>query len=117
MKSPLVPLALAAAVLAAAGCNLPAPQEDRVRHFTLSGQADGPAVVDAVSVRPVRLAGHLRGRAMAVRVSENEVIYLEDVRWAEPLDEAITQILRNRLRQIGTGATVTAQGLKPFSSL
>jgi uncharacterized lipoprotein YmbA len=66
-------------------------------------------VPDAVVVRPARLAGHLRNRAMAVRVSENEVIYLEDVRWAEPLDEAITQVLRNRLRQVGGSAVVTVQ--------
>jgi uncharacterized lipoprotein YmbA len=46
---------------------------------------------------------------MAVRVSENEVVYLDDVRWAEPLDEAITQLLRNRLRSVGGAAVVTVQ--------
>ncbi len=90
-------------------CNLPAPQTDAVRHFTLSGATAEAAAPDAVQVRPVRLSGHLRNRAMAVRVSENEVVYLEDVRWAEPLDEAITQVLRNRLRQIGGGASITVQ--------
>ena len=92
-----------------ASCSLPAPQADAVRHFTISDASAGAAAPDAVTVRPVRLAGHLRNRAMAVRVAENEVIYLEDVRWAEPLDEAITQVLRNRLRQIGGGAGVTVQ--------
>ncbi len=92
-----------------ASCSLPAPQADTVRHFTLSGAAAGAAVPDAVVVRPVRLAGHLRNRAMAVRVSENEIVYLDDVRWAEPLDEAITQVLRNRLRQLGGAAVVTVQ--------
>lgn len=90
-------------------CSLPAPQADAVRHFTLSSPAPGAAVADAATVRPVRLSGHLRNRAMAVRVSENEVVYLEDVRWAEPLDEAITQVLRQRLRQVGGGAVVTVQ--------
>ena len=60
-------------------------------------------------MRPVRMAGHLRNRDMAVRVSDNEVIYLEDVRWAEPLDEAITQLLRQRLRQVAGDAVVTVQ--------
>lgn len=92
-----------------AACSLPTPQADPVRHFTLSGPRDAAAVADAVSVRPVRLAGHLRSRAMAVRVSENEIVYLEDMRWAESLDEAITQILRNRLRQVGGGASVSVQ--------
>ena len=110
MKSRLsVHCLLSSVLLVLAGCNLPAPQIDTVRHFTLSSASAGVAAPDAVTVRPVRLAGHLRNRAMAVRVSENEVIYLEDVRWAEPLDEAITQVLRNRLRQVGGGAVVTVQ--------
>jgi uncharacterized lipoprotein YmbA len=93
-----------------AGCNiLPEPQADATRHFTLSGPAEAGAVADAVQVRPVRLAGHLRNRSMAVRVSANEVVYLDDVRWAEPLDEAITQVLRNRLRQVAGGAAVVVQ--------
>jgi len=102
-------LPLSAFVLSLAACNLPPPQEDPVRYFTLSGPATGAAAADAVAVRPVRLAGHLRNRDMAVRVSENEVIYLEDVRWAEPLDEAITQLLRQRVRQVPGDAVVTVQ--------
>jgi len=80
-----------------------------VRYFTLSTPATGAAAADAVAVRPARLAGHLRNRDMAVRVSDNEVVYLEDVRWAEPLDEAITQLLRQRLRQVPGDAVVTVQ--------
>lgn len=97
------------AVLALGGCSLPSPQADSVRYFTLSGPATDSPTADPVLVRPVRLSGHLRNRAMAIRVSEHEVIYLEDVRWGEPLDEAITQILRNRLRQVSGGATVLVQ--------
>lgn len=95
------------ALLLVSGCNiLPEPQADQVRYFTLSGTVAAGVVADAPSVRPVRMAGHLRNRAMAVRVSANEVVYLDAVRWAEPLDEAITQILRNRLRQVGGGASI-----------
>ncbi len=89
-----------------AACNLPQPQADTVRHFTLSAPSAAKPAADPVTVRAVRLAGHLRSRAMAIRVSENEVVYLEDIRWAEALDEAITQLLRNRLRPIGGGAVV-----------
>jgi len=95
--------------LLATGCSLPSPQEDAVRFFTLSTPPTGAAAVGAVAVRPVHLAGHLRNRDMAVRISENEVIYLEDVRWAEPLDEAITQLLRQRLRQIPGEAVISVQ--------
>ncbi|HWA25185.1 MAG TPA: PqiC family protein [Lacunisphaera sp.] len=103
-------LQLAALGFFLSGCNLlPDPQSDPVRYFTLSGPPTGASAPDAVVVRPVRLAGHLRNRNMAVRVSENEVTYLEDVRWAEPLDEAITQALRNRLRQVGGGGSINVQ--------
>lgn len=88
---------------------LPEPQVDAVRYFTLSAAPAGAPGTDAMVVRPVRLAGHLRGRNMAVRVSENEVVYLDEVRWAEPLDEGLTQILRHRLRQVGAGGAVTVQ--------
>jgi uncharacterized lipoprotein YmbA len=100
---------LTALTLILASCSLPTPQADTVRYFTLSTPAAGAAAGDAVAVRPVRMAGHLRNRDMAVRVSDNEVVYLEDVRWAEPLDEAITQLLRQRLRQIPGDAVVTVQ--------
>jgi uncharacterized lipoprotein YmbA len=88
-------------------CNLPAPQEDLTRYFTLSGPATGAPAPDGAAVRPVRLAGHLRNREMAVRISANEVIYLDEVRWAEPLDDAITQILRQRLRQVAGDVVIS----------
>jgi len=95
------------ACLLVTSCSLPSPQEDPVRYFTLGMPAAGEPVADAVAVRPVRVAGHLRNRDMAVRVSNNEVIYLDEARWAEPLDEAITQLLRQRMRQIPGDAVVT----------
>jgi len=90
-------------------CNLPQPQADTVRNFTLSSPVAAAPVAGATQVRPVQLAGHLRGRTMAVRVAANEVVYLEDVRWAEPFDEAVTSLLRARLGSVGGGAIVTVQ--------
>jgi uncharacterized lipoprotein YmbA len=107
MKRSALSLQLSALSLLLAGCNvLPTPQADTVRHFTLSSPAAVAPVADATQVRPVQLAGHLHGRAMAVRIAEQEVIYLEDVRWAEPLDEAITQLLRGRLAAVSGSAVV-----------
>ncbi|RXK53568.1 hypothetical protein ESB00_17915 [Oleiharenicola lentus] len=103
-----VPLSALSLFLSACSI-LPEPQADTVRHFTLSEPAQMGRATEGVVVRPVRLAGHLRNRTMAVRVSAHEVVYLEDVRWAEPLDEALTQVLRNRLRAVTTGATVVVQ--------
>ena len=83
-----------------------------MRHFTLSSPPAATPVGQATLVRPAQLAGHLHGRAMAVRVGEHEVVYLDDVRWAEPLDEAITQLLRARLGAVPGGATVTVDVLR-----
>lgn len=107
MKKLALSFQLSALSLLLAACNLPSPQADTVRHFTLSGPV--AAAMDGATVRPVQLAGHLRGRLMAVRVAPNEVIYLEDVRWAEPLDDAITQLLRARLGPAGAGRVVAVQ--------
>ncbi len=107
MKKLALSVQLSALSLLLAACNLPSPQADTVRNFTLSVPVT--AALDGATVRPVQLAGHLRGRPMAVRVAANEVIYLEDVRWAEPLDEAVTQLLRARLGAAGAGRTVTVQ--------
>jgi uncharacterized lipoprotein YmbA len=101
--------ALASVLCFLAACNLPEPQADTVRHFTLGGEVGPPPVANGTQVRPVQLAGHLHGRAMAVRVAENEVIYLDDIRWAEPLDAALTQILRARLGPVDGGATVSVE--------
>ena len=90
-----------------AACRLPTPQADPVRYFTRSGPVAG--ATGGATVRPVQLAGHLRGRQMAVRTAANEVVYLEEVRWAEPLDEAITQVLRARAGAGGAGSTVAVQ--------
>jgi uncharacterized lipoprotein YmbA len=99
---------LVAAGLLLTACNvLPEPQADPVRYFTLSGPV--AAMSNGAAVRPVQVAGHLRGRAMAIRVAPNEVIYDENSRWAEPLEDAITQVLRARLGTIGAGRSVAVQ--------
>jgi uncharacterized lipoprotein YmbA len=103
-------LLLAPCTLLLTSCNvLPEPQADPVRHFTLGGEVGAAPVANATQVRPVRVAGHLHGRALAVRVGEHEVIYREEVRWAEPLDVALTGLLRARLGVVGGGATVAVE--------
>lgn len=106
-----IPCLLAgAAMLILAGCNvLPEQQADTVRYFTLGGAVPAKVAPGATTVRPVRVAGHLRNRAMAVRVAGNEVVYLDDVRWAEPLGDAITDLLAARLGAIAGNSVVSAE--------
>lgn len=99
---------LSACSVLLAGCNLlPEPQPDRTRHFTLS--APTAAATGGVEVRPVLLAGHLRNRAMAVRIAENEVTYLDDARWAEPLDAGLAEVLRAELAGVAGDWTVRVE--------
>src|SRR5665213_2933478 len=109
------------ALLGLAGCNiLPEPQKDSVRYFTLAtptveltgdqAVSDNERAENGITtVHPVQIAGHLRNRSMAVRVAENEVIYLEEIRWAQPLADAITSVLRARLDSVAGGKVVSVQ--------
>ncbi len=108
-------LQLSAFSLFLAGCGLPAIEPakvDTVRLFTLSAPPAEVTSQERVRVKPVELAGHLRRRELAVRVAENEVVYLEDVRWAEPLDQGIANLLQARLGGGSVGCSVAVQVLR-----
>lgn len=83
------------------GCNiLPEARPENARHFVLQAQpaaAAAPADALKIGLRPVEVATYLRGKAMAVRVGENEVRYAHDAFWAEPLDAGIARVLRESL--------------------
>lgn len=105
---PLARLLLLAALAGLGGCAVLRPAKDPVRYFTL-GVPVATVAGGGVDVRPVGLAGHLRRGALAVRVSEHEITYLDEVRWAEPLDEALTQLLHARLAAPGRAWRVSVQ--------
>ena len=69
MKKLALSLQLSALGFILAACNLPAPQADPVRNFTLSSPVTVAPVAGATQVRPVQLAVHLHGRPMAVRIA------------------------------------------------
>lgn len=95
-------------LLALAGCTLPIEpaRPDRTRYFTLSGPVTA-APAGGLKVQPVRLAGHLQTRGVAARVAENEIVYLEDARWAESLADGLTALLRARLAGAAAEGTVS----------
>jgi uncharacterized lipoprotein YmbA len=112
-------LALCAAIclLANAGCNVvPPAQEDPTRYFVLSGAelpalsaVQAPAGTLRVGIRTVRLESYLNRKEMVVRTGANEVRFEDYRRWADPLDAAVTRIVRSRLLAAPTVAQVFAE--------
>jgi uncharacterized lipoprotein YmbA len=101
MKIHVPPAALASACLLclAAGCNVvPPPQEDPSRFYILSA-SEAPAAAPAsagykLALRAVRVDGYLRRREIVVRTGDNEVVFQDYKRWAEPLESSVGRALR-----------------------
>lgn len=107
----------ALAAVALAGCSLPEAQPDLTRYFVLqplaTGEAaGGPAAETAprVLLQEVAVPEYLRGKIMAVRVSGTELKYVDDARWAEPLDAGLQRTLTLNLERTGGARVVTRGG-------
>ncbi len=97
-----------------AACNLiPPTQPDMTRFYVLTAEAKSDATPAAkpvrIALRPVDVPEYLHGRVMEVRVAENEVHYIDEARWAEPLDAGITHVLRDDLGR-NPALTLTGRG-------
>jgi hypothetical protein len=116
-KTRLLALCGALALLASSGCNVvPPPQEDSTRFFVLSGAelpalaaVQAPAGTLRVGIRTVRLESYLNRKEMVVRTGANEVRFEDYRRWADPLDTALTRIVRSRLLAAPEVAQVYAE--------
>ena len=91
------------AVFLLTGCSLPIEpaKPDATRYYVLGGvpaESEGTAVRGPViGLKRVEAAAYLRGKTLVVRVGDNEVKYIEDARWAEPLEAAAKRLLGERL--------------------
>lgn len=102
------------------GCGLPSAQPDPTRFYMLTdatavhaaeasaAPAPAPAKRWRLGLRPVQLPDFLHGRAMFVHLSGNEVRFMDDARWAEPLDAAVARVLRESLESRPEIARVAA---------
>ncbi len=83
------------------GCSLlPAPQPDNTRYYVLEGGATVATPTDhpvRLGLRNVEIPAYLKSKSMVVRSGNNEIRYVDNVRWAEPLEAGITRSLRERL--------------------
>jgi uncharacterized lipoprotein YmbA len=97
-------LSSAFCLLLVAGCDIiPAPQADQTRYFALASPAlDNAEARPArgplrLGLKPVDVAPYLKKGVMVVRRGENELVYNEYARWAEPLEAGIARAVRARL--------------------
>lgn len=101
------------------GCGALRPQENPTRFYVLTPapganvSATAPAGAGEprrlqVGLKPVELPRYLQSRSIVVRTGTNEIRFAEFDRWAEPLDSAIGQVLKENLVHAPNVAGVSA---------
>lgn len=108
---------LAAASLLLGGCTLlPQAPPDLTRYYVLTAvtpQGETRAEVgdgSRVFLRGVTVPEFLRGRIMQVRVAENELRFIDEARWAEPLEAGVLRVIRDDLERSATVRVVDHGG-------
>ncbi len=90
---------------ACSGCSLSPVQPDFTRYFVLTSRP-APSVEPSIGARPapwriglrsIEVPLFLRNKAILVRLSANEVRFIEEARWAESLDQGLARVLRENL--------------------
>lgn len=103
-----VGFSLAAIGFMAAACSvLPEVTPDTTRYYVLtpavaSEAPKGGEMPPRIALRPVVVPEFLRGRIMQVRYGRNEVRFIDNARWAEPLESGLNRVLRENLSQRAT---------------
>lgn len=104
---------------ALAGCSVvPEPQADLTRYYVLAEPVAEVASVPAVEglkvgLLKVQIPPYLDKGVVVVREGENELVYNDYARWAEPLADSMTRMLRGRLLASPQVARVFTEGF-PF---
>ena len=89
---------------ALSGCGLLQPHADPTRFYVLTvpsappeRPADGEFKRWKVGLRPVEVPAYLRSKAMVIRTGTNEIHFADFDRWAEPLDQGISRVMKETL--------------------
>ena len=112
--------ALAVATMCVTGCSILQPRPDRTRYYFLSAVAgpgqpsEQPVGGDlTVGLGPLKLPDYLSRTERAVRVGPNQLRYIEDDRWAEPMDANVARVLsQNLTAHLGTARVVVLPTLQ-----
>ena len=92
------------AIGALSGCSLLQPHDDPTRFYVLTvpsapseRAAQGKFKRWKVGLRPVEVPGYLQSKSMVVRSGTNEIHFADFDRWAEPLDQGISRVMKETL--------------------
>lgn len=96
------------------GCALLQPRGDSTRFYVLTApnvSMDRPGESEfrrwKVGLRPVEVPAYLRSKAMVVRTGHNEIQFADFDRWAEPLEQGISRVMKETLSSVPNVAGVT----------
>ena len=102
------------AVAFLAGCSFLRPQDDPTRFYVLTvlpaateHLATGESSQLKIGLKAVEMPAYLRSRSMVVRTGTNEIHFAEFDRWAEPLDQGISRVMKENLIASDKVASVT----------
>ena len=93
------------ALLGVTSCSLPQAQPDLTRFFVLTSvppatpRTAADETAPRLYIRSVTTPEYLRGKIMVVSLGSNAVRYVDESRWAEPLDAGLLRVLREDLNQ------------------
>jgi len=98
-------LGAASAAIWFSACSLPQAQPDLTRFYILTSSAKETASPASeptkVFLRAVNVPEFLRGRMFVVRAGENRVNFIDEARWAEPLEAGLHRVIAEDLAQQG----------------
>ena len=96
------------------GCSFLRPHDDPTRFYVLTVPPaltarfpDGEFKKLRIGLKPVELPAYLRSRALVVRMGTNEIHFADYDRWAEPLDQGISRLVKETLSSAPNVETVT----------
>ena len=96
------------------GCTLLRPREDPTRFYLLTVPSAPPAKTAErlskrwrIGLRPVELPAYLRTKSMVVETGANEIQFADFDRWAEPLDQGISRLMKETLSLADNVESVT----------
>ncbi len=94
----------ALAFCALSGCALLQSHSDPTRFYVLTSQTKQPICATEnefkqwkVGLRPMKLSAYLRNRSIVIRTGTNQIQFADFDRWAEPLDQGISRVIKEDL--------------------